>query len=668
MSKPSLDFTLVNNYSGAEGKAIIYITPDESKNLLKLKVENDGDETATFTSNGVGIELLLAKVLPDDIIPNIQITCPSHWTATYSSSNKAWQLKPSQEIPLSSGRTIEFSLSKVAFPETVQPSTETLKLTYKIKEERRSKQKSLPVQLCKLPNTPGLPFLNNSVNCNFQKLDDWNVSDDGTQLLVPEKADDVVYINETNDSIIKTRLKFYLANEVAEAIAKGSNTKLQLSFQGGDDARDLASIGDGLTDNTDLADIELKFVSSSANNRWEVTKSPAGGVPIWTLTPKGSNVLNKNETVYFVLEDIKGNSIAGVSKMYLSYFDIPNYKDGYFATTIEKEQPYTQIIEFKVSNQNLLAKQPITFSWKVFAASKIELRADKGELNSHPIDVSSKTEHELIPPYSKLIPPYSDTEMNITYSLKAYQYDKSRQPEFNELSVKVKSLYETLGTLIKQHSLFQTSLKVNNFHTIGPNISRQWTHTLEFLDSGEVKHRLEQSDTSAKNEVLQRIEGFHLYPSWSIIKPSENSATPSTYILETGELVTNIYYFSEEYIDFISTGFENERYKKLFSSRSWSSPIIFVERYEVEYVEYPNLSLKILSPFDEEWDEDRYKWGGNILFWSEITIFKLDNDDVRWAGLWLNQWDNNSYELLTTEYEKFYQDDSYCHLTPETSS
>ncbi|BAZ21032.1 hypothetical protein NIES4073_19100 [Kalymmatonema gypsitolerans NIES-4073] len=538
MSKPSLDFTLVNNYSDAEGKAIIYITPDENKNLLKLKVENDGDETATFESNVVGIELLLANVLPDDIIPNIIIGCPSNnWTATYSSSNKAWQLKPSQEISLSSGKILEFSLSKVAFPETVQPSTKPLKLTYKINEESRSKQKSLPVQLCELPNTPGLPFLNYSVGCEFQKLDDWNISDDGTQLLVPEKADDVVYINETNDFIIKTRLKFYLANEVAEAIAKGSNTKLQLSFQGGDDARDLASIGDGLTDNTDLADIELKFVSSSANNRWEITKSTAGGVPMWTLSPQGSNVLNKDETVYFVLEDIKGNSIAGVSKMYLSYFDIPKYKDGYLVTPIEKEQPYTQIIDFSVNNSNPLASDPVTVNYQVFGASKLELFADKGNpLPTSPIELDLlKTQYILKYPNH---PHFEDEqETTVTYTLKSYPRNGG-DPITRDLKIKVSSLHDKLKSCLKPGSYFElVDIYYAHSQTGGLGFGcYRFKHQIEFVSVVEpvvIIHTLEkgflEGGTSGPYKFLAR--GNRSYNQLRITKDTQAGESSATFKL-----------------------------------------------------------------------------------------------------------------------------------------
>ncbi|TGK02627.1 serine/threonine protein kinase [Leptospira langatensis] len=235
-----------------------------------------------------------------------------------------------------------------------------------------------------------------SLNLNLYNLDSSIVGDGiysiNTVILQVPKAgnkDLVLFAGSENSSSIyltpsgsatnnENDINFYLMSNDPNAItipAIANLSYIRISFD----------TGDGLGDLTSAADAVLASISLLRNyqNLFTLSVERIQTVPTWKFTASTNVFLNggSNDRLEFQLQNLISHIQPGIANVYLEFFDIPGFNDGYASFSLQKELPAAVISAFFISPNKIANGDSITLQWQTQGADYCTLSSNIGSIS-----------------------------------------------------------------------------------------------------------------------------------------------------------------------------------------------------------------------------------------------------------------------------------------------
>jgi hypothetical protein len=214
-----------------------------------------------------------------------------------------------------------------------------------------------------------------------------------------------VYITPSGNSVmIENQLVLQLTNRKPKEplVTKEwvDTPTVQLSFVYGDDIGSLTTAddpNDPFTAWKIKASVEATYEQGQLTFEWDAWNPDpgSGGTnPIWTFKPVMTNreVLGygSGATASFLLEAIATRAPEGTTLAYVQYSNFPGYNDGYFALSLQKQEPRPSIIFFNAVPSNLAdLNEEATLSWQCFDIQQVKLQFDGKTLDSSQGEIES---------------------------------------------------------------------------------------------------------------------------------------------------------------------------------------------------------------------------------------------------------------------------------------
>ncbi|TGK02626.1 serine/threonine protein kinase [Leptospira langatensis] len=353
--------------------AILYVpntdgTQVPAKDYFTLKILNNGDHPASLKggdpvsdSQTSGGPALFIIYLPDSIsfesLSSVRLDPASGWKLkSFSDDGVYLAVSPASDTIVPVGGTI--SISFIGFT-------------------------SIPRQI---PQRLSVNVFNVDISMIGTGEYDFNVfvqqvpKQGNKDLILESRTTDsnIVYVTSDSDPAnSENDLNFYLVSSgrSSNAIpAKANQTYLRISFDTGKEMGDVAEA-------TDLEAIILGIVRAYKNN-FSSSFERIGKIPSWKFTAATDIFLNggSDDRIEFGIEKLVTHLSPGIAKVYIEYYNIPGYNDGYSDFTLTKEYPEAVISGFFSSDYSIIGGNSILLQWETEGTSYCTLEASTGNL------------------------------------------------------------------------------------------------------------------------------------------------------------------------------------------------------------------------------------------------------------------------------------------------
>ncbi|EQA38631.1 hypothetical protein LEP1GSC047_2128 [Leptospira inadai serovar Lyme str. 10] len=189
----------------------------------------------------------------------------------------------------------------------------------------------------------------------------------------------IVYLTPSDAPVNNTNsVSFYLTNRdpnAAQIPATANVSYIRISFDTGQDLGDL----------TGAADAELANISliREYQNLFSLSVERIRNIPTWKFTASTDVFLNggSNDRLEFQLDNLVSHIQPGIANVYLEFFNVPGFNDGYATFSLQKELPAAVISAFFISPSQLAYGDSITLQWQTQGAGYCTLSTNIGSLS-----------------------------------------------------------------------------------------------------------------------------------------------------------------------------------------------------------------------------------------------------------------------------------------------
>ncbi|EPG75144.1 hypothetical protein LEP1GSC058_0066 [Leptospira fainei serovar Hurstbridge str. BUT 6] len=197
-------------------------------------------------------------------------------------------------------------------------------------------------------------------------------------LIANAENSSVIYLTPSDAPANNTNsVNFYLTNRdpnAAQIPATANVSYIRISFDTGQDLGDLTSAADAA-----LANISLL---REYQNLFSLSVERIRNIPTWKFTASANVFLNggSNDRLEFQLENLVSHIEPGIANVYLEFFNVPGFNDGYATFSLQKELPAAVISAFFISPSQLAYGDSITLQWQTQGAEYCTLNTNIGSL------------------------------------------------------------------------------------------------------------------------------------------------------------------------------------------------------------------------------------------------------------------------------------------------
>lgn len=188
----------------------------------------------------------------------------------------------------------------------------------------------------------------------------------------PEEGSSVVNITPTGASQANTNeINFYLTNDdpLASAIPSTPNVSyIRISFDTGNEIGDLTSV-------TDAANAIVSILRDYGS-KFTLSVEKIQNIPTWKFTASTDIFLNggSNDRIEFQLSNLISHLEEGIANVYLEFFNIPGFNDGYKTFSLQKVLPSAVISSLSLSPNRIIYGNQIIIAWQTQGASYCTLQ------------------------------------------------------------------------------------------------------------------------------------------------------------------------------------------------------------------------------------------------------------------------------------------------------